>query len=90
MMPHTTSTQNAVDENYLTYLVEMYKAYEEKHLPYSEKIRLLALIPDNWNLSYNDIMSRFGCTQYAIKTARSLKATSTTPLHVEEKPYVGT
>lgn len=84
----TRSTQDAADENFLTYLVEMYKAYEEKGFPYNEKIRLLALIHDDWNLTYEDIMSRFGCTQYAIKTARSLKSASSTPLHIEHKPYV--
>jgi hypothetical protein len=64
----------------------MYKAYEEKNLPYKEKISLLTLIPDNWKLSYVDIMDRFGCTEYAIKMARALKAASSTPLHVDERP----
>ncbi|CAF3133837.1 unnamed protein product [Rotaria sp. Silwood2] len=86
-----SSTQNTaavIDKNFLAYLVEMYKAYEEKNLPYDEKIRILALIPESWNLSYEDIMDHFQCTEHAIKAARALKRASSTPLHVDQKPSI--
>lgn len=80
----TTSTVT-VDEEFLEYLAQMYRAYESKNLPYNEKVRLLALIPDNWNLSYETIQQRFQCTEYAIKTARALRAASDTPLHMDTR-----
>jgi hypothetical protein len=87
MKSRSSSTENnvPVDEAFLIYLVDMYKSYEERNFPYNEKISLLTLIPENWNLSYDDIISRFGCTQHAIKTARYLKNASSTPLHVDER-----
>ncbi|CAF1280005.1 unnamed protein product [Rotaria sordida] len=86
----SSSTQSTieVDENFLAYLVQMYRTYEEKNFPYNEKIRLLALIPDHWNLSYDDIINHFGCTWHAVKTARSLKIVSSTPLHVNKRPSI--
>lgn len=74
------------DENFLANLVQMYDAYEEKNLPYDEKVRLLALIPKEWNLSVTSIMERFGCTRHAVKESRTLRDTTSTPLYAEEKP----
>ena len=74
-----------MDEPFLGYLVEMYRAYDSKNLPYNEKIRLLALIPDHWGLSYEDIEERFQCTKHAIKTARALRMATDTPLHIETR-----
>ncbi|CAF3125343.1 unnamed protein product [Rotaria sp. Silwood2] len=88
--PRSSMNQSntTTDEDFLTHLIEMYKAYEEKHYPYDEKVRLLALIPKTWNLSSDKIARRFGCTLHAVKESRRLKVATTTPLHVEERPSI--
>ena len=74
-----------IDESFFDHLVHMYRAYESRNLPYNEKIRLLALIPDTWDVSYEDIQARFQCTKHAIKTARALRTATETPLHMDTR-----
>ena len=78
-------SNTTTDEDFLAHLIEMYKAYNEKHFPYDEKVRLLALIPKNWNLSSDEIARRFGCTLHAVKESRRLEGATNTPLHVEKR-----
>ncbi|CAF1545057.1 unnamed protein product [Adineta ricciae] len=81
-------SDTATDDNFLAHLIGMYREYEEKHFPYDEKVRLLALIPKNWNLSTGEIARRFDCTIHAVKASRRLVGATTTPLHVEERPRI--
>jgi hypothetical protein len=63
----------------------MYKAYEEKGLPFNEQIRVLTLIPQSWNLSCTTIQEKFCCSNYAVKMSRQLSKITDLPLHIEEK-----
>jgi hypothetical protein len=82
----STSSTQAVDEQYLAYLINMYHAYEERNLPFSEQVRVLSLIPQSWNLTSRKIEEKFNCSSYAVKIARRLNKISDIPLHIEEKP----
>jgi hypothetical protein len=77
----TKSVSLEADSSLINYLVEMYKEYDIQYLPYNEKIRILALLPDEW--LYKDIMKTFGCTRHAAKASRHLRAATKTPLHIE-------
>jgi hypothetical protein len=81
----STSSTHPVDEQYLAYLINMYHAYEEKNLPFSEQVRVLSLISESWNLTSKLLEEKFNCSSYAIKVARRLNKISDTPLHIEEK-----
>jgi len=81
----STSSNASIDEQYLSYLVRMYQAYEEKNLPFNEQVRVLSLIPKSWNLTSEMIEEKFNCTNHAVKTARRLYKMTDIPLHIEEK-----
>jgi hypothetical protein len=83
--PSHPKNTTKIDEAFLDHLIQMYQAYESRNLPYNEKIRLLALIPDSWGLSHEDIQTRFQCTKHAIKTARALRTVTETPLHIDTR-----
>jgi hypothetical protein len=79
------SSHNTIDEEYLEYLVKMYQAYEEANLSFNEQVRILALIPESWNLTSIEIQKKFNCSSYAVKTARQLKKITDLPLHIDKK-----
>ncbi|CAF1305788.1 unnamed protein product, partial [Didymodactylos carnosus] len=81
----STSSNTSIDEQYLSYLIQMYQAYEEKNLPFNEQVRVLSLIPKSWKLTSKMIEEKFNCTSYAVKTARRLYNMTDIPLHIEEK-----
>jgi len=79
------SSKTSIDEEHLQYLIDMFHAYEKQHLHYQEQIRVLALIPKSWRLSSRIIQQKFHCTDHAVKLARKLQLSSSTPLHIEER-----
>jgi hypothetical protein len=81
----STASTSSVDNEHLEYLVKMYRAYEEKNLPFSEQVRILSLIPQSWALTSKAIQEKFQCSSHAVKTARRLKQATDTPLHIEDK-----
>jgi hypothetical protein len=81
----STSSSKPGDEQYLAYLVNMYQAYEERNLPFSEQVRVLSLIPQSWNLTSRVIQEKINCSNHAVKIARRLNKMSDIPLHIEEK-----
>ncbi|CAF1501436.1 unnamed protein product, partial [Rotaria sordida] len=81
----STSSDRLVDNQHLNYLIKMYQSYEEKNLPFNEKVRILTLIRDSWNLSSKVIQEKFNCSSHAVKTARKLKAITDVPLHIEQQ-----
>ena len=81
----SSSSSTVVDEQHLTFLINMYRSYEEKNLPFNEQVRILSLIPKSWNLKSTVIQKKFNCSQYAVKTARRLSKITNIPLHIDEK-----
>ncbi|CAF4154958.1 unnamed protein product, partial [Rotaria sordida] len=79
------SSNTAVDEEYLEYLIKMYHSYEENNLPFNEQVRVLTLIPKSWNLKSSTIQKKFNCSRHAVKTARRLSKITNIPLHIDEK-----
>ena len=77
-----------LDEAFLDHLVQTYEAYESRNVPNNEKIRLLTLIPNSLDLSYEDIWKKLQCTNYAIETARALRMASETPIHTDAREWV--
>ncbi|CAF2789721.1 unnamed protein product [Rotaria sp. Silwood2] len=41
------SSDILIDEQYLEYLIKMYRSYEENNLPFNEQVRVLSLIPQS-------------------------------------------
>jgi hypothetical protein len=84
-----TSKQHSltIDKEFLGCLVKMYEAYEEKHLPFSEQVRVLSLIPDSWGMTSKMIEETFNCSNYSVKTARRLKKFTNTPMHIDIEMY---
>lgn len=76
---------SAIDSDYLTCLIKMYNAYEQKGLPFSEQVRVLTLIPESWKMTSEMIQETFNCSHHAVKTARRLKKATETPMHIDEK-----
>ncbi|CAF4613272.1 unnamed protein product [Rotaria socialis] len=74
-----------IDEQYLDYLIKMYKSYDENNLPFNEQVRVLTLIPKSWNLSSTNIQKEFNCSRHAVKISRRLRKNTHIPLHIEEK-----
>lgn len=82
----SSSSHQAIDQQYLSYLIKMYHAYEENNLPFNEQVRILSLIPQTWNLTSEIIQREFNCSSHAVKTARQLNKITDVPLHIAEKP----
>lgn len=74
-----------IDQQYLEYLIKMYKSYDENNLPFNEQVRVLTLIPKSWNLSITNIQKEFNCSRHAVKISRRLSKNTHLPLHIEEK-----
>lgn len=81
------AVDSTIDVVHLEYLIRMYKAYEEKNLPFNEQVRVLTLIPDSWQITSQMIEEKFNCSKHAVKTARRLKKVTEIPMHIDEKLY---
>ena len=77
-------SNDVIDDEYLNRLVHMYRSCKEKNFSYNEQVRVLTLIPESWKLTSEMIQEKFDCTSHAVKTARSLRTMTDTPLHIEQ------
>ncbi|CAF1213923.1 unnamed protein product [Didymodactylos carnosus] len=83
---HRQKSTLEVNSAMVSYLIEMYRQYDQQKLPYQEKIRILSLLPEDW--TYNEIQEKFGCTRHAVNLAKDLRLSTTTPLHLEPQKCV--
>lgn len=82
---NSKSSNELIDEQYLQYLIHMYRSCKEKNFSYNEQVRVLTLIPESWKLTSENIQEKFLCTSHAVKAARTLRNMTDTPLHIEQK-----
>lgn len=67
-------------------LKEIYNSYAGQKMPFIEQIRILSLLPRS--MSYESIMSTFGCSRHAIKLAHKMKDENDYMLQSEKEPAI--
>jgi hypothetical protein len=58
----SSSSQPMAEDRMIPYLIDVYKALEEKQYPFIERVRLLSILPED--LSNRQIIKASGCSKY--------------------------